>query len=367
VVNFSSVVHLIGRYPELGKNKDFYDWTRKHGAKTWHEQLESDRVTVVVQSLDGLYLFAAQIKREQDYTKPQMVLRTTSIDLLHIEVLRDTALIELKRTQKIDVSRIHAVRPVVTFTPDGSVKVSWEIETISDGTDREIFLFDKEEGARVLKTEKIEIPTKREPPRGDNRVPPLSDALADNELHHLTQMSADATTAAGGATTSEGRARGIFNYVRLNYAYDATIFRISEFTWADILTRNTNGRRGICDEWAVVQISMLRSLGIPARLKFLIWQNAGKSVGHACLEYQDGNLWFHMDALWNAFHNPGVYRVSGGATNVTVMDADYPVDSRSTVPAWDQPDSTGDMELNPYADFIIIPNYPGNSRPGYSF
>ena len=116
----------------------------------------------------------------------------------------------------------------------------------------------------------------------------------------------------------------------------------------------------------MIQISMLRAVGIPARLKFLIWQQGGKPVGHACLEYRDGNAWWHMDALWNAFHNAQVYRNSGG-TNLTVMDADYPVDSRSTVPAWGIPDPTGDGKLHPYRDFVIYPSYPGNSRSGYSY
>jgi hypothetical protein len=48
------------------------------------------------------------------------------------------------------------------------------------------------------------------------------------------------------------------------------------------------------------------------------------------------------------------------------MDADAPLDSRSTVPAWGIPDPTGDGKLNPYGDFVITPAYPGNQRPGYS-
>lgn len=72
-----------------------------------------------------------------------------------------------------------------------------------------------------------------------------------------------------------------------------------------------------------------------------------------------------MDALWSAFDNPGRYRASG-AQGLTVMDADFPADSRSTVPAWGVPDPTGDGKLYPYGDFVINPRYPGNQRPGYS-
>ena len=185
-------------------------------------------------------------------------------------------------------------------------------------------------------------------------------------MHHLAQFRADAQAAAGSATTVEAKARGIFNFVRNNYAYDGTLFCIDSFTWADTLTRDSNGHRGICDEWAAVEISMLRSLGIPARMKFLTWTQDGQGVGHACVEYRDGNLWFHMDALWNAFHDPAIYRNSGGS-NITVMDADYPVDSRSDEPAWGKVDSRGDLKLHPYLDFVIIPSYPGERRAGYSY
>ena len=133
------------------------------------------------------------------------------------------------------------------------------------------------------------------------------------------------------------------------------------------MTLDQNGRKGVCDEWAIAEISYLRSVSIPARVKWLIWtEPTGEVVGHAVLEYSDGGTWRHMDALWNAFNNPSRYRQSG-AKNVTVMDADYPVDSRYSGDAWGVKDVNGDNKLHPYQDFILSPGYPGNARPGYSY
>jgi hypothetical protein len=362
MLEFSNVVHMIGKYPQLAKNKDFWVWTRKYPSRVWHESQNADTVTVIVQSLDGLHMFAIQLQRGKDPLKPEKLLKTADVDVLQTGITRDEALLAMHASKKGKPYQLHAVRPVVHLTDKGA-DLSWEIETINNTT-KEVYRFTKTGGLELLTNTALQpIPPFAPPPEP---IPPTSDSLADNELHHLTNLNADAVTAAGAASSTEGKARGIFNYVRNNYLYDGTIFGISNFTWADILTRDTNGRRGICDEWAVIQVSMLRSLGIPAVIKFLIWNQGSQPVGHACLEYLDGTLWFHMDALWNAFHNPGVYRVNG-ATSVTVMDADYPIDSRSTVPAWELPDPTGDLKLHPYYDFVITPSYPGNSRSGYSY
>ena len=199
------------------------------------------------------------------------------------------------------------------------------------------------------------------------QISPGSDETADNELHHLASFKSEAENWTRGAITIEQKCRLIYSNVNRTYTYDGNIPNINFFTWSDLLVRDRNGRKGICDEWAVVQISYLRSLEIPAVLKFLIWKDkTGKEVAHAVVEYKDGGNWKQLDALWRAFNDPAIYMRTGGANEVTVMDAYDPLDSRSTTPAWSVPDSTGDQKLHPYKDYIISPNYPGNKRPGYS-
>ncbi len=354
MLTFNHVVQLLGRYPELRQDPGFITWSRAHGANTWHEQKDENGTTVVVQSIDGLHVFAAEVEPRPDADQPVAIRRSAHVDLLEVETLRDSALLEFNRSGiKVAGRSVHAIRPVAHFAADGGLRIEWEIEAVSRS--KEVVTFRHGPGKDL-----------RPMPRAEVAVPPAMDSLAHNDLHHVIEFSGDARTATGAAATVHDKARGIFDFVRLNYLYDATIYGISEFTWSDLLTRDTNGRRGICDEWSIVQISMLRAVGIPARLKFLVWLDGGNPAAHACLEYKEGTMWWHMDALWNAFHNPDVYR-NGGAVNVTVMDADYPSDSRSTSPAWGVPDATGDGKLNPYADFVILPAYPGNSRPGYSY
>jgi transglutaminase-like putative cysteine protease len=248
----------------------------------------------------------------------------------------------------------------VTFVGPTSLDVHWEIESI-DSTGIAVYRF---ENGRVELQERLQI--REANPSGIDPVTPMADDMADNEVHHLTMFRAEASGWIVGATSVQDKVRRVFDRVQQLYRYDATIQHIAEFTWADNLVRDINGRRGICDEWAVVEISYLRSIGIPARLKFLVWRENGNDEAHAALEYSDGGTWRQLDALWNAFNDPGIYR-RNGATSVTVMDADDPLDSRSTTPAWGVPDPTGDGKLYPYGDFVLRPDYPGNARPGYSY
>jgi len=260
----------------------------------------------------------------------------------------------------IDKSQVSSVSPEVQYENGQYLKFRWVIQIQKD---EELLTLSVDDG-KLLEIAKVAISKKDERPTGPIVI--LNEWLATNEIHspYLFKQQADSWTV--GPLTIREKAFRIFSNVQRLYKYDSNITNISEFTWRDTLVRDTNGYRGICDEWAVVQISYLRSIGIESRLKFLIWTQNGQGVGHACLEFNEGGRWVHMDALWSAFDNPGRYRASG-AQGLTVMDADFPSDSRSTAPAWGIPDPTGDGKLYPYGDFVINPSYPGNRRPGYSY
>lgn len=368
--NFTSMVHLAGRRPTLALQHEFTDWIRAHGAYTWHETPRSDNghLTVIVQSADRRRLFAALVNDQtsDDGHVTQDVVAWREIDLAAGGAAGDVAAIQRTAAVRGDLAfKVQASRPVVDLSTDPA-SISWEVE---------ISTVDKVETYRVG-AQKAELHASMSPPAVKEipLVPPLtdlhilSDDLAENELHHLNRYAATAQEWVKGATTSRDKAFKIWLKARQKLAYDATVTHIAEFTWADTLVIDHLGWRGICDEWAVVQVTMLRAVGIPARMKFLIWKEpSGDTVGHACVEWKDGNVWRHMDALWSAFDRPSVYRDVAKAQNVTVMDADYPLDSRSSVPAWGVPDTPGDLKLYPYGDFVINPSYPGNARPGYSY
>jgi Transglutaminase-like superfamily len=360
-IKFHALIDLQMRHPEIAAAEDFSRWLNGGGISVWHEtRAENKARTVVAQSANGESFFAARVTMpDGDEMSPK--LQRTAIVQATDSISRDQALAAIKAREELRETKIHAVRPVVDFS-DAGVELSWEIELAESRTIR---IFNVKKGPVIQEMPAVKIQalprSEASPP-----VPPAADDMGSNELHHLDQFRAEAQSWTAGAATTQDRVRRIFQRVQSSYTYDGTIVNIAEFTWADNLVRDRNNRSGICDEWAVVQVSYLRALGIPARMKFLIWQKGTEGIGHAALEYADGGTWRHLDSLWHAFNNPAIYRQTGGATNVTVMDADYPLDSRSTVPAWGVPDPTGDGKLYPYGDFVIAPAYPGNARPGYS-
>ncbi len=367
--DLSNLAHLIRRHPEIAKLPEFNDWLQHYSASRWHETAPDDSGTmnVVVQSNDGLAIFAAQVRREivdaeaEDGIRHDILSHYT-FEPKDLTISAAQAAATALRTTNAATRDIIAVRPIVDFKKSPPV-LGWEVE-VAKGNEAQAFsIFSVGD---VIHPKSRDLTTFRSERRHRRElIPPTSDWLASDDCHHLNQWRATAQQMAAGATTTADKARKIWAGVRAKMTYDANIQHISEFTHSDNLAISNYGWKGICDEWAVVQITLLRALGIPATLKFLIWKNGSQGVGHACLEWQDGSTWRHMDALWNAFDNKSVYRANG-ATSLTVMDATYPQDSRSTVPAWGVPDPTGDQKFYPYGDFIIAPSYPGNSRPGYS-
>lgn len=366
---FSNLIHMVRRYPELASLAEFNEWLQQHSATLWHETgpNESGDLNVIVQADDGLSIFAAHMRRETLNAEDEAGVRHTILDHKafapsEITLSAAQAAASTLKTTSGRARDIIAVRPVVDFKKSPPL-LGWEIEIAAGNEVQTFSLFSADIIPSPKRRELIVFPLGKQ--RRPKLIPPTSDWLASDDCHHLDQWRATAQQMSAGATTTADKARKIWAGVKTKMKYDSTIQHISEFTHSDNLTISSYGWKGICDEWAVVQITLLRALGIPATLKFLIWKNGSQGVGHACLEWQDGSTWRHMDALWDAFDNKSVYRANG-ATSLTVMDATYPLDSRSTTPAWGVPDPTGDQKFYPYGDFINSPSYPGNSRSGYS-
>jgi transglutaminase-like putative cysteine protease len=69
------------------------------------------------------------------------------------------------------------------------------------------------------------------------------------------------------------------------------------------------GYRGVCDEFAILEMTLLRALGLPCRY---VWAS-GYGIGHTWLECwtQNGGWeWIHTDPTWNAYNNPSIYESS---------------------------------------------------------
>lgn len=356
----NNVYHLFARHAELAQDTAFLSWLKANGSAYWYETGFSDpspRVVIVSADESSAWAALETLEDGDGFPYPKVV-KTAELDLTSLPPRESVVRSALAATGS-KRNQIVSAKPVVHFGEHGVVTVEWVIEVENSAG---AIAFGSSSG--LAKSNRT---IDRQQTTSDYLRPLVADDMATNEVHSPYLFAAEAQQWTQGPLSIREKASRIANNVSRTYAYDGSISLISEFTWADYLVRDRNGRRGICDEYAVVQISYLRSIGIPARLKFLIWQDAaGTGVGHACLEFNEGSRWVHMDGLWNAFDYPGRYRASG-ARNLTVMDADYPADSRSSTPAWGKPDATGDGKLYPYGDFIIAPGYPGNSRAGYSY
>jgi hypothetical protein len=352
---FDFGVDLHGRHPEIFNSEAFRSWIGRTELGPWHETAidSKGRRNVVLQNNAGDKLFAAIVS-----SRSGVLIKSAAIDLVPQKQTRSDVL--KMALSQMPTARLHAIRPVVNFLSAGGTSVYWEIETIDASGLRSFHL----RNGRFHSVSSKRIPSAPRSKNGPGKL--TADDMSDNEIHHLATFGVEARAWVSGAATVEQKARRIFDRVNDLYLYDGNIQNIWDFTWADYLTRNQNQRRGICDELAVVEISYLRSVGIPARLKFLVFLKGGRRLGHAVLEYLDGATWKTIDAAWKVYDDPAIYRHKG-YNSVTVMDADYPDDSRSTIPAWGVFDPTGDGKLHPYEDFVIVPKFAGNPRPGYSF
>jgi transglutaminase-like putative cysteine protease len=364
---------LRGRHPEIDVRPDYRGWFEGVRVGPWYEtRMDADRRrTVVVQSEAGHKVFAAQVVM----TATPTVQRTALVDLTALRQTRSEAI--QMTAGRWATPRLRAARPVVEFRPDGTWTFSWEFEVNTGARIETYRLQDK-----VLQLKSVRDPELRRmnppAPRTAARTmtsaaataadPIAPDDLADNELHTLSLLAAEANGWTQGAATAQDKAFRIFRMVDDTYSYDATIAEIRNLTWADELTRDRNGRAGICDELAVVAVTYLRAIGIPARLKLMRWIDAtGNGDSHEALEYYEDTAWRHMDIAFHTFNDPGIYR-QNGLKQVMVMDVMQPLDSRWTGDAYGAPDVAGDRRLHSYYDFVVVPaDYLGVRVPRYSF
>jgi hypothetical protein len=365
MMNFNSIVHIAGRHPALARHPDFQNWLNKHGAGIWHESPESDEGTrfVLVQSSDHLYLFAALLKptgEGEGRGRTEEVIRSVEFDLLAEGFPAAYAILALGAETGYSSQNIQSIRPAVDLLRD-PMRVRWEIEVINE---RRVELFVVESPSEIKRSGEREYkplsPLRARPPRF-----PTAEWLGENDCHHPSRWRSLARQWAGDTESVPGQAYHIWHNVARKMTYDGSIRNVGTFTWSDNWIIERLGWRGICNEWAVLQVTLLRALDIPAAIKYLSFLYEGMEVGHACVEWSDNGTWRHMDALWGAFDNRVIYRLNG-ASNVTVMDADFFRDERFPS-LWGMPEKNGNGQFHPYIDFIIRPAYPGNQRPGYTF
>ena len=374
---FGHHYHLLGRYPEVAQSDTFIDWEANHHHERWHETRPNDKgeLDVVVQSDDGTSVYSAKLQRTapKDATKQELVHQLirehvfSPGDMVTSPKLLLASMIAEESKQEPEIV---AIRPIVDLAIK-SPTFEWQIETYEHPSTKSCKFDDNSDLLQYKIIKRVPHLLEEGKENGALRQEP-NDWLASDDCHHLTNWRSTAEEIIGDKSSAEDKAKEIFYAVREKMSYDGTIRHISKFTHSDNLVIGKYGWKGVCDEFAVVQITLLRAIDIPATLKFISGRfprNGGRSYersAHACVEWYDGKRWRHMDALWNAFDNRARYREKG-VRSVKLMDATHPRDRRSTAPAWGAKDVTGDEKFHPYRDFVVSPRYPVERRPDYSY
>jgi len=359
-------LHLAVLHPEVFSHTRFKAW-EKDGRKVtaWREEeISADRKQVVViQGAGPKYasdLLAFQVQLDH---------KSTVVDVLPFPA--NIVKLSYSKAAKLvhDKLNVEVTGGLPHIDFNASVPLGWELRFGGGGT-----------GTVKVRGADIAPPTPPVPeePHPHDCTPGDGDALSQNQLHHPNDpgFRLEALDLVHGISDPKQRAETLCDYVYSNYKYSVSLDTIA-YTESDELTRLRGW--GACDEKAVILVTFLRAVGIPARLKFLRWIRVGETgtsneYSHASVEYVVDNVVHYLDPTFHLKDQPEYYRTltvdESRVTAVKVVDADWPDDFRSTdsVGTEGLPDTDSqDGRLNPWMDFCYQPPNGGDERPRYSF
>lgn len=99
-----------------------------------------------------------------------------------------------------------------------------------------------------------------------------------------------------GQKTNRQKAKAIFRYVATYMNYDMHKLRNDSFGWDDSALKSLRTRKGVCQDYVFLGLSLLRSLDIPARF---VEGEAGNQR-HAWIEVLIDGEWITMDPTWGS-------------------------------------------------------------------
>lgn len=181
--------------------------------------------------------------------------------------------------------------------------------------------------------------------------PDGGDNLETSDLYHFPfnegyDLIAEAAVAADNTTSPFNTSNTLNTYVNNTMHYINSDTN-SEYAATDLYIKN-HGYEGVCDEYATMDITFSRSLGIPSRFLGITWKNeSGYTFGHGILEHYIGGTWVHSDPTWKIFNNPQIYK-SGNNTHMNLTKYTDADDDR-----WNE-DPAGDSLLK-YEDMVAVP------------
>lgn len=99
-----------------------------------------------------------------------------------------------------------------------------------------------------------------------------------------------------GASSDYERAKLIYHYVARNMNYDVGKFEQNSFAWDDSALKSLKLKKGVCQDYVFLTLSLLRSLDIPAR--FI--EGVANEQNHAWVEAKINGDWLIMDPTWGS-------------------------------------------------------------------
>jgi hypothetical protein len=394
---FGDLSHLLERNPSLKESKVMDDFIKKYGISAFGEDNVFDKRIVYLRSSDRTQVLFL------DGVSGNKILETQvkPIDKgMAAGILSKTGLLKgINDKLPVDI-----LFPTLIGNPDSPTVVfsaSYVSMTGERGIHNQIFLnaktldvcdsVCKTFDTKFNKGETIELKDKESPSdlgaklsyKNPNDPWPQGwvsdDWLATNDLYHPSYTKPWAVNAVGTVSDQYNRVKLIRDWIdkKMSYQKDLVSDRSQNFVWSDVLIGN-GGMRGQCVEYAVMLGSMLRAVGMPTRMVYLIGSRDGGNTwewGHAVVEYWDFGYkrWVHADALWKVQDTPGHYKKTGTIEDpvthkrfpINMMDAHLmgrPDDSLYTNPMEVEkrnpnmvsvPDITGDGKLNAWEDWRL--------------
>ncbi|MCK9581153.1 MAG: transglutaminase family protein [Methanoregula sp.] len=178
--------------------------------------------------------------------------------------------------------------------------------------------------------------------------PDGGDNLETSDLYHFPfnegyAFILEAATAADNTSSPFETATKLNTYVNDTMHYINSNTNL-EYAASDLYVKN-HGYEGVCDEYATMDITFSRSLGIPSRFLTISWVNeTGTSFGHGILEHRIAGTWVHSDPTWHTINNPQIYK-QGNNTHMNLTKYTDADDNRFTA------DPAGVCLLN-YEDMV---------------
>lgn len=99
-----------------------------------------------------------------------------------------------------------------------------------------------------------------------------------------------------GKKTDRQKAKAIFRFVATYMNYDLNKLRNDGFDWDDSALKSLRTRKGVCQDYVFLGLSLLRALEIPSRF---VEGEAGNQR-HAWIEVRINDKWITMDPTWGS-------------------------------------------------------------------